>query len=390
MAWKVESMENIKQKFVLLHQTGKFTMVELCRQFGISRPTGYAILSRYDKEGWEALDERSRRPVRSPHQTSEVLEQSLLTQRAKHPRWGARKLLVLMERSLPGTKLPSESTVNNILKKHGLVTPRKKSRRKVLDQNLYFDPTEPNEIWSADFKGKFRLGNWDYCYPLTIADSCSRYLFAIQGLAYCRTEDCKPIFEKAFREFGLPKQIHTDNGPPFGATNSLHRLGGLAVWFIDHGITPVYSDPGQPQQNGRHERMHRDLKAEATRPPGTGWISQQRKFNAFREEYNQVRPHESLSMRTPNEVHRQSEREYAQRVQEWAYPVSHKVKLVTVNGALRWGREGFIMVTTALSGRDVGLEPVEDGIWIVHYRHVALGVLSERTQRVYDLEKYRL
>jgi len=298
--------------------------------------------------------------------------------------------LVLLERELPGVELPSESTVNNILKKHGKVTPRKKNRRKIINKYPHFDPQEPNLVWSADFKGKFRMGNWEYCNPLTIADSCTRYLFGIHGLEYCRAEDCKPIFEKAFREYGMPEQIHTDNGPPFGSWNSLRRMSSLAVWFMDLGVTPVYSDPGQPQQNGRHERMHKDLKAHATRPPGSGWRSQQRKFDAFRTEYNEVRPHEALGMKTPSEVHKKSEREYPRRVDDWAYPSDMKMKLVTVNGALRWKSEGLIMVSTALSGKYVGLEPVDDGIWIVYYRHVALGVLSERTQWVYELEDYRL
>ncbi|MGH2507509.1 MAG: integrase core domain-containing protein [Ktedonobacteraceae bacterium] len=364
--------------------------MELCRQFGISRPTGYTILSRYEKEGWEALEEGSRRPAHSPTQISSDIEQAILAERSKHPRWGARKLLILLERARPEIELPCESTVNNILKRHGMVTPRRKNRRKIINKYPQFDPQGPNLVWSADFKGKFRMGNWEYCNPLTIADSFSRYLFAIHGLEYCRAEDCKPIFEKAFREFGMPEQIHTDNGPPFGSPISLRRLTHLATWFMDLGVTPVYSDPGQPQQNGRHERMHKDLKAEATRPPGSGWRSQQRKLDHFRKEYNEVRPHEALMMKTPSEVHTKSVREYPRRVQDWSYPKEMQTKLVTVNGALRWKTHGQIMVSTALSGRDVGLEPVDDGIWIVYYRHVALGVLSERTQRVYELEEYRL
>jgi len=390
MAWGVQNMENLKQKFILLHQVGSLSMTELCRQFGISRPTGYSILKRYENEGWDALEERSRRHRAHPNQTSATAEEALLAERGRHPRWGARKLLVLLERAMPGAELPCESTVNNILKKHGKVIPRRKSRRRIINKYPHFDPQEPNVVWSADFKGKFRMGNWDYCNPLTVADSMSRYLFAIHGLEYCRAEDCKPIFEKAFREFGMPEQMHTDNGPPFGSWNSLRRMSSLAVWFMDLGVTPVYSDPGQPQQNGRHERMHRDLKAEATRPPGTGWRSQQRKFDLFRKEYNEVRPHEALMMKTPSEVHKKSQREYPRRVQDWVYPSEMKMKLVTVNGALRWKSEGLIMVSTALAGRYVGLEPVEDGIWIVYYRDVALGVLSERTQRVYELEDYRL
>ena len=239
-------MENIKQKFILLQQTGQFSMTELCRQFGISRPTGYAILKRYESEGWEALDERSRRHQSHPGQTAETIENAILGERNRHLRWGARKLLVLLQRAMPDAELPCESTVNNILKKHGLVVPRRKGRRKIINQYPYFDPQEPNQIWSTDFKGKFRMQNRVYCNPLTIADSMSRYLFDIHGLEYCRTEDCKPIFEKVFREYGMPEAIHSDNGPPFASSNSLHRLSTLAVWFMDLGIVPLYSDPGYP------------------------------------------------------------------------------------------------------------------------------------------------
>jgi len=314
----------------------------------------------------------------------------LLAERVKPPQWGARKLLVLLQRSMPEVELPCESTVNNILKKHGKVTPRKRNRQRIINKYPVFDPQAPNLVWSADFKGKFRMGNWEYCNPLTIADSYSRYLFAIHGLEYCRAEDCKPIFEKVFREHGMAEQMHTDNGPPFGSPISLRRMTSLAVWFMDLGVTPVYSDPGQPQQNGRHERMHKDLKAQATRPPGRGWRSQQKKFDEFRKEYNEVRPHEALMMKTPNEVHKESKREYPRRVEEWVCPAEMKMKLVTVNGALRWNSDGLIMVSTALSGKYVGLEEVGNGVWIVYYRHVALGVLSEKTKRVYELEDYQL
>jgi len=191
-------------------------------------------------------------------------------------------------------------------------------------------------------------------------------------------------------ESSMPEQMHTDNGPPFGSPISPRRMTSLAVWFMDLGVTPVYSDPGQPQQNGRHERMHKDLKAQATRPPGRGWRSQQKKFEEFRKEYNEVRPHEALVMKTPNEVHKESKREYPRRVEEWVYPAEMKMKLVTVNGALRWNSDGLVMVSTTLSGKYVGQEEVENGVWIVYYRHVALGVLSEKTKRVYELEDYQL
>lgn len=390
MAWKVESMENQKQKFILLQQTGQFTMTELCKQFDISRPTGYAILRRYESEGWEALEERSRRHKGHPDQTPEQLEQAVLDERGRHPRWGARKLRKLLMDAQPEVEWPCETTVNNILKRNGLVVPRRKNKRKIVNLYPVFDPQEPNQIWSTDFKGKFRMGNGEYCNPLTIADSMSRYVFAVQGLQYCRAEDCKPIFEKVFREWGMPEAMHSDNGPPFASSNSLRRLSSLAVWFMDLGVLPVYSDPGHPEQNGRHERMHRDLKAEATRPAARTWRGQQRRFDRFRTEYNEVRPHESLGMKTPAAVHKRSKREYPRRVQEWSYPSEMRQKLVTVNGALRWNKEGFIMVSTALAGRYVGLDPVDDGVWVVYYRQVALGVLNERVKRVYELGEYRI
>lgn len=318
MAWKVESVSEIKKQFVLLFQTGKFTMVELCKKFSISRPTGYGILNRYEEEGFSAFEERSKRHLHHPLQTSEKIEKAILSERTRHPRWGAKKIRVLLERAMPDEKLPSETTVNNILKKNGMVTPRKKRRRQIIPQFPVFDPELPNEIWSADFKGKFRMGNGEYCNPLTIADSKSRYLLEIKGLEYCRAENCKPVFEKVFREYGLPQMLHTDNGPPFGSAVSLRRMTTLSVWLMDLGILPVYSDPGKPQQNGRHERMHRDLKAEVTRPPGKSWRSQQKKFDDFRNEYNEIRPHEALGMKTPFEIHTRSKREYPSRIEEWA------------------------------------------------------------------------
>ena len=198
-------MENIKQKFILLQQTGQFTMTELCRQFDISRPTGYAILNRYESKGWEALEERSRRHRGHPEQTPEVIENTVLNERGLHPRWGARKLRKLLMDAQPELCWPCESTVSNILKRHGLVVPRRKNRRRIINQYPVFDAREPNQIWSTDFKGKFRMGNGEYCNPLTIVDSMSRFVFAVHGLQYCRAEDCKSIFEKVFREWGMPE-----------------------------------------------------------------------------------------------------------------------------------------------------------------------------------------
>lgn len=381
-------MKDQKRKFVALYETGLFSKRYLCTEFGISRPTGDAILRRYEQEGWAALDERGRRHGHHPLATPPEIEEAILKVRKSHRHWGARKLRVLLVREYGDERIPSETTVNHILHKHGLTTPRNPPRRKIVPSEPRFDPQIPNQIWSADFKGKFRMQDHAYCNPLTIADSYSRYLFAIKGLERADTESSKPIFERVFREYGLPYQLHTDNGPPFGNPVSLRRMTMLAVWLMELGVTPVYSDPGSPQQNGRHERMHRDLKAEATRPAGANLRAQQRIFDRFREEYNSVRPHEALGMKTPEEVHMPSSREYPGRIIEWAYDATMDPKLVTVNGAIRWKDKGFAMVSTALSGKYVGLCPVDDGMWLVYYRQVALGYFCERTMRVYELEEF--
>jgi transposase InsO family protein len=275
------------------------------------------------------------------------------------------------------------------MKKHGLVITRKKNRRRIENQHLIFDPAEPNVIWSSDFKGRFKMSNGVYCHPLTIADSKSRYLFAIKALEKYDTESCKSVFERVFREYGLPLQMHTDNGAPFANSSSLRRMTRLSVWFMELGITPVYSDPGHPEQNGRHERMHRELKADSTRPPGATIRSQQHKFNRFLEEYNNVRPHEALDMRTPAEVHERSPRDYHGIISDWAYDRDLKVKMVTNNGAMKWN-DHFVMVSSAFTGKYIGFEAIDNGFWRVFYRHVELGIFCERTRRVYDLNDFIL
>jgi transposase InsO family protein len=385
-------MENAKQQFILLYQTGKFTKTELCRHFNISRPTGDAILKRYTTEGWDALEPKNRCHKSHPATTPQHIEETIIELRKKYIHWGARKIRVLMHRDLKldPSLIPSETTVNSIMKKHGLTKIRRLRRRHLKDQFPIFDPTSPNEIWSADFKGKFKMGNRQYCQPLTIADSKTRFLVAIQALERATIEASKPIFDKAFHEWGLPEYIHTDNGSPFGNALSLRRMTHLSVWFMDLGITPVYSDPAHPEQNGRHERMHRDLKAAATRPPGKDLSAQQRKFNQFRTEYNQVRPHEALNMETPSAIHIHSPRTYLRRVEEWQYDSAYQTRYVTVNGSIRWKSDTQVMISTALGGKYIGMEELENGVWGVWYRHILLGYYSERTRRMYEVEEFNL
>jgi transposase InsO family protein len=390
MPWKEQTMASEKTKFITLYQTEKFTMTELCAHFGISRVTGYNILKNFNQYGEDAFEGLTKSHKSHPFSTPIEVVEDLLKFRNQHPRWGARKLRCLLLDEWEDESVPSETTVNHILKKHGLVKPRKVRINRIAKISPYFDPEEPNEIWSADFKGKFRMLNKQYCNPLTIADSKSRYLFAVDGLERAVTELVRPVFERVFKEFGLPKMIHTDNGPPFGCVNSLRRMTFLSVWFMELGITPVYSDPGCPTQNGRHERMHRDLKAEATRPPGKNLAEQQRLFDQFIKDYNTIRPHEALGMRRPVSVHEKSPRNYTGVIYDWDYDREFDVRMVSANGFVRWKSKYWMPVSTALSGKLIGIKEVLDGVWELYYRHVLLGYFNEKTGKTYEVEKFNL
>ncbi len=309
MPWRQMSVMEQKEEFILLFKSGKYTVSTLAQMFEISRPTAYKYIHRYQDFGVPGLLELGRAPHRVPNKTPDRIEQEIIRLRTRHPRWGAPKLRVLLEDRFPGIALPGVSTISAILKRNGMVAERKR-RKRVEPRCPIFDPLVPNEVWSADFKGKFRMGNKIYCYPLTIADSCSRYVFAAKGMHAATTKNTKSVFIDVFRKYGVPLQIHTDNGAPFAHMNALGRLSKLATWFMELGIKPVYSDPSHPEQNGRHERMHRELKAEATKPPGYSLQPQQCKLNRFVKEYNELRPHAALDMRTPTSVHQRSDRPY--------------------------------------------------------------------------------
>ena len=278
MPWKDVSIMDEKFWFINEFRSGYWTMKDLCKAFGISRTLGYKYLHRYEDYGFQGLYEVPRIPHSSPNKTSDDTITVIVGLRKEHPRYGAEKLRTLLLERFPERECPAISTINLILKRNGLVKAKKRVRR-IKPVNPIFDPKAPNDIWSADFKGKLRLKDGTYLYPLTIADSYSRYLFAAQGLYHPNLAATQAVFTSVFREFGLPLQIHTDNGSPFAGPTSLARLSSLAVWFMELDIDPVYSDPGHPEQNGRHERMHRELKAEVSRPAASGLIWQQRRLN---------------------------------------------------------------------------------------------------------------
>jgi len=374
-----------KIEFINEWKSGEYTFQSLCEAYGISRTLGYRLVGRFEEEREKGLEPRSRAPHHCPSRTLTVVEKAICDLRLKHPRLGADKLISMLKLAgrFGAEDLPAVSTGNLILKRCGLVKPRKRFRR-VEPVHPIFDPKACNEVWSADFKGHFRMGNGRYCYPLTIADSYSRYLFLAKGMHHPTLEGCLQGFEQVFREYGLPQQIHTDNGLPFGCVNSLGRLTRLAVWFIELGIEPVYSDPGHPEQNGRHERMHQDLKGDTTRPPGYNLQGQQRKLNGFVHFYSKVRPHDACGKKPPAMVHQMSERPYPEKIKEWEYPKECKERYVCRNGAIRWGHSDWVGVSTSLAEKWVGLEEVGQWIWRVYFRQKLLGYFDEKVLRIQD------
>jgi transposase InsO family protein len=358
------------------------SITELCDLYGISRKTAYKWIERYLRQGPAGLEERTRRPQSSPNCTPDEVTQALLEARRRHPSWGGKKLLTLVHMRHPKWDLPHRSTVCDILKRHGMV-PKQRNRRHIGHPGK---PSSlilaPNDLWSADFKGQFKTGNGRYCYPLTVTDNFSRYLLGCQGLNSTAVEEAKPVFIRLFREFGLPKRIRTDNGVPF-ATNTLARLSKLSAWWVRLGVMPELIEPGKPQQNGRHERMHRTLKDETTRPPAGSLPAQQRKFNVFIDEFNNQRPHEALDQQTPASRYQRSPREMPDKLAPLVYPDRFEVRYVSANGGIRWNRD-WVNVSTVCIGEYVGLEEIGDGIWNVYFGPLKLGRLNERHMRIED------
>lgn len=376
MPWKETTTMEQKVEFICEWRTGKYTITELCKAFDISRPTAYKIISRFEKNGIEGLKEHSRTPQKHPNSTKDGIVKSILSLKEKHKLWGAKKIRRLLFNSYVQDDIPSVVTVHNILSKNGLVTPQKRLKR-VRPVFPIFDPKVCNEVWSADYKGKFLMGNKIYCHPLTIADSKSRFLFSAKGHYHETLKLAKAEFTKVFRTYGIPRQIHTDNGSPFGSVRAIQRFTQLSYWFIDLGITPVFSDPAHPEQNGRHERMHRDLKAACAKPSAHDLKAQQRRLNHFVKEYNHVRPHEALGLETPASVHRFSTRPFPERIRKYDYDPNYKIMKVAQNGAVRWKTHHWVYLTAALKGKYVGVEEQGNGIWRVYYKDVFLGFFDD-------------
>jgi len=373
MPWQECTQVDERLKFVARLLDGE-KMAPLCREFNISRKTGYKIFERYKDCGLKGLTDRSRQPHRYANQLPFQVEKSILQIKRDKPNWGAPKIRELLIRRYPDVKPPAKSTVHAVLDRHGLVSKNRKSRYKARGTTLSC-PDKPNLLWCADYKGEFMLGNHQYCYPLTVTDFSSRYLIACEGLSTNKEIYAFTVFERIFQEFGLPDAIRTDNGVPFSSPHALFGLSKLSVWWLRLGIQIERITPGMPQQNGRHERMHLTLKKEATKPASDNFLQQQERFDSFIEEFNNERPHQALEMKCPSDIYTRSTKPY-KGLTELSYPFHDKMIMVTNCGRLCFNRKK-INLSTVLAGQYVGIKEIEDKIWLVSFMDYDLGYFDE-------------
>jgi len=377
MPWLETAPVEERIRFIEDARSDRFTMAELCARYGVSRRVGYKWIERFEEEGRRGLRDRSRAPHHCPHRINPELAELLCALRRQHPLWGARKLLRILTKRHPRvTGWPAPSTAADVLARRGLVQRRRRRRPHVHPGVVPATTAEPNDLWTADFKGQFRTGNGIYCYPLTIADQHTRFLLTCHGLLSTQTVTARPIFERPFREYGLPRAIRTDNGVPF-ATQAIHGLSYLNVWWMRLGIQHQRILPGRPDQNGAHERMHRTLKRHVTRPVRRTCAAQQDAFDAFRSEYNTLRPHEWLNQDTPSSRYRPSPRPFPNRLPPLEYPEHFIVKKITTGGTFRFRRK-LLYLANAMVDQHVGLEETDDGVWNIFFNTVLLATLDEK------------
>ena len=378
MPWKECYPMDEKLKFVARLLEGE-KMAAVCREFGISRKTGYKIFDRYKSCGVEGLNDRSRRPYRHAGRLPFQIERSILHFKQEYPHWGAPKIREKLIRQYPHIHPPAISTVHAVLDRHGLVKKRKRRRYRAQGTTLEH-VTKPNSLWCADYKGQFLLVNRQYCYPLTVTDYHSRYLLACEGLESTKEPQAFAVFEETFKEFGLPHTIRTDNGLPFASPNALFGLSKLSVWWLRLGIGIERIKPGCPQQNGRHERMHLTLKKEATKPPAYNLLQQQEKLDHFTKRYNEERPHQAIAMKYPAELYTPSPRVY-RGLPDIDYPFADRIITVSVCGRICIGKRK-INLSTVFAGQKVGIREVEDKIWLVSFMKYDIGFFDEMVNRV--------
>lgn len=380
MLWSLTSPKDEQIRFIERWQVGEMSFVRLCQQFGISTKTGYNRVDRFRTSGWEGLGDRSRMPHTHPNEVCREVAELLVAAKREHLTWGPRKLIPWLRGQQPEVAWPAPSTAGSILQRAGLVRRRRRSRRAAPWSEPFAEAVMPNDVWCMDFKGWFRTTDGQRCDPLTVADAASRYLLVCQGLRHPRGPEVRRVLERAFRAYGLPRVIHTDNGPPF-ASAGLGGLSRLAVWWIKLGILPERSEPGHPEQNGRLERFHRTLKAETASPPRATARAQQRTFDTFRQQYNNERPHEALGHRTPASSYSPSFRSYPSRMPELAYETGVTVRRVRTNGTIKW-QGGLLYLSEALRGEPVGLVAQDERFWSIRLGPVQIGLLDVHARNV--------
>lgn len=379
MPWKETCAMDQRVRFVLAASEEGAVMSEVCEAFGISRQTGYKWLGRHGAEGFEGLKDRSRAPHRHGRSREAGLVSDILALRERHG-WGPKKLRHKLGESRPDVGLPAASTIGDWLAKRGLTSKRRRRPRCPPYTQPFAAADQPNVVWTVDFKGWFRTGDGQRCDPLTMGDAFSRYLLRCQTVARPDHAHVRPVFEEAFCEFGLPQAIRSDNGPPFAST-AAGGLSALSLWWIKLGIAPERIEPAKPQQNGRHERMHRTLKHDTAKPPAPTLAEQQARFDTFRRIFNSERPHEALDFQYPASLYRPSSRSYPCKLREPMYGDDCAVRRVRSNGEIKWAGD-LIFVSQVLVGEPVGIDETEGGEWRVRYADVELGFIDLGRRRL--------
>lgn len=375
MPWKEVNTMDARVRFVMRLLDGE-RMIDLCRENDISRKTGYKFLERYEKFGFEGLQDQSRKPFRLARQTDDEVTKLIVRLKGLYPTWGPKKLRVKLEQRHPGISFPAVSTIGEILERRGLV---KKRRHRSIEERLFpsivSDGSECNQIWNNDFKGQFKLGDGSYCYPLTVTDDSSRFILGIESLISTKCNPTIAAYEALFDEYGVPDAMRSDNGVPFSA-RGFGGLSALSAWWMSLGIKPMRTKPASPQENGKHERMHRTLKAETTKPSGKNQLNQQEKFNHFRKVYNDERPHEALGMKVPSNLYHKSKIKYSDAQRKDHYKMHDFTRMVTQAGTIRTVNNHWCFLGRALTGHKLGIREIGQGIMLASLGPFDIGFID--------------